>query len=148
MIEWLMGQLRSGMAPRYKIYQASNWVFVDETGNEAGIILNGKLTHRRTINSKYGTSTIAWLHEHVDSCARRVEGKPKFKYLLPLDNEIDERIKVLAKTYPRICATSETSDTLGVHPGEGRAARTVALHQGTRRLIRYNLSSKRIHGAK
>ena len=25
-------------------------------------------------------------------------------------------------------ATSETSDTPGVHPGEGRAARTVALH--------------------
>jgi hypothetical protein len=44
-----------------KIYQASNWIFVGETGNEAGIVLNGKLTHRRTINSKYGTSTIEWL---------------------------------------------------------------------------------------
>ena len=110
-----------------KIYQASNWIFVGETGHEAGIVLNGKLTHRRTINSKYGTSTIEWLHEHVDSCARRVEGKPKFKYLLPLDDEIAERIKLLAKAYPKIRATSETSDTPGVHPGEGRAARTVAL---------------------
>jgi hypothetical protein len=27
-----------------KIYQASNWIFVGETGNEAGIVLNGKLT--------------------------------------------------------------------------------------------------------
>ena len=80
-----------------KIYQASNWVFVGETGNEAGIVLNGKLTHRRTINSKYGTSTIEWLHEHVDSCARRVEGKPKFKYLLPLDDEIAERVRMLAQ---------------------------------------------------
>ena len=34
-----------------KIYQASNWVFVGETGNEAGIVLNGKFTHRRTMNS-------------------------------------------------------------------------------------------------
>jgi hypothetical protein len=110
-----------------KIYQASNWVFVGETGNEAGIVLNGKLTHRRTINSKYGTSTIEWLHKHVDSCAHRVEGKPKFKYLLPLDDEIAERIKLLAQTYPQKRATSETSDTPGVHPGEGRAARTVAL---------------------
>jgi S1/P1 Nuclease len=41
-------------------------LFVGETGHEAGIILNGKLTHRRTINSKYGTSTIEWLHEHVE----------------------------------------------------------------------------------
>ena len=83
-----------------KIYQASNWVFVSETGHEAGIMLNGKLTHRRTINSKYGTSTIEWLHEHVDSSARRVEGKPKFKYLLPLDDEMAERIKPLSKSYP------------------------------------------------
>jgi len=110
-----------------KIYQASNWIFVGETGHEAGIILNGELTHRRTINSKYGTSDIEWLQEHVDSCAYRVEGKAKFKYLLPLDYEIAEPVMKLAKAYPQKCATSETSDTPGVHPGEGRAARTVAL---------------------
>src|SRR5262249_29839483 len=110
-----------------KIYQASNWLFVGETGHEAGIVLNGKLTHRRTINSKYGTSTIEWLHEHVDPHARKLEGKPKFKYLLPLDGEIAERVRLLSRDYPHMRATSETSDTPGVHPGEGRAARTVAL---------------------
>src|SRR5262252_3045954 len=83
-----------------KIYQASNWLFVGETGYEAGITLKGKLTHRRTINSKYGTSDIAWLRQHVDSCASRHEGKPKYKYLLPLDDEIAERIRLLAKPYP------------------------------------------------
>src|SRR5215471_5276046 len=114
-----------------KIYQASNWVFVGETGTEAGIILNGKLTHRRTINSKYSTSTIEWLHEHVDSCARRIDGKPKFKYLFPLDEEIAKRVEPLSKAYPEKCATSETSDTPGVHPGKGRAARTVALQRLT-----------------
>jgi len=91
-----------------KIYQASNWVFVGETGHETGIVLNGKLTHRRTINSKYGTSDMDWLHEHVDLCARRVEGKPKFKYLFPLDNEIAARVKLLSKPYPKLCATSDT----------------------------------------
>ena len=110
-----------------KIYQASNWVFVGETGHEAGITLNGKLTHRRTINSKYGTSTIEWLQKHVDPNTSRREGKPKYKYLLPLDDEMAERIKLVSKPYPQKCATSETSDTPGVHPGEGRAARTVAL---------------------
>ena len=111
-----------------KIYQASNWIFVGETGKEAGIMLNGKLTHRRTINSKYGTSDIGWLRKRVDPFARRHEGKPKFKYLLPLDDEIAGRVRVLTKPYPR--ATSETSDTPGVHSGEGRAARTVALQSG------------------
>src|SRR5437667_2755184 len=114
-----------------KIYQASNWVFVGETGHEAGITLNGRLTHRRTINSKYGTSTSEWLQKHVDPNASRREGKPKYKYLLPLDDEMAERIKLLSKSYPKKCATSETSDTPGVHPGEGRAARTVALQSGT-----------------
>src|SRR5439155_14611111 len=82
-----------------KIYQASNWLFVGETGHEAGITLNGKLTHRRTINSKYGTSTIEWLRRSVDPNAHRHEGKPKFKYLLPFDDEIAERVRLLAKTY-------------------------------------------------
>ncbi len=110
-----------------KIYQASNWLFVGETGHEAGIMLNGKLTHRRTINSKYGTSDIGWLRKRIDSSARRYEGKQKFKYLLPLDDEIAEHTKKLSQTYPKIRATSETSDTPGHQPGEGRAARTVAL---------------------
>jgi hypothetical protein len=115
-----------------KIYQASNWLFVGETGHEAGIMLNGKLTHRRTINSKYGTSDIDWLRKRVDPCACRHEGKPKFKYLLPLDDEIAQCIKPFTKTYPKTRATSETSDTPGHQPGEGRAARTVALHFQTK----------------
>jgi hypothetical protein len=90
-------------------------------------MLNGKLTHRRTINSKYGTSDITWLRQRIDPSASRYEGKPKFKYLLALDDEITERIKPLTKPYPQTRATSETSDTPGLHPGEGRAARTVAL---------------------
>jgi hypothetical protein len=110
-----------------KIYQASNSYYVGQTGHEAGIMLNGKLTHRRTINSKYGTSDITWLRNRIDPAARRYEGKPKFKYLLPLDDELTKLVKPLMRRYPQTRATSETSDTLGVHPGEGRAARTVAL---------------------
>ena len=114
-----------------KIYQASNWVFVGETGTEAGIMLNGKLIHRRTINSKYRTSTIDWLQKHVDPRARRLQGKPKFKYLLPLDDEIAAQVKLLSKPYPKLCATSDTIDTPGFHPGKGREIRTVALQRLT-----------------
>jgi hypothetical protein len=83
-----------------KIYQASNWIFVGMTGHEAGIMLNGKLTHRRTINSRYGTSDMDWLRKRVDPSARRYDGKPKFKYLLPLNDELSERLKLLSKPYP------------------------------------------------
>jgi hypothetical protein len=94
---------RTNGPPRTMVRQnlpASNWLFVGETSNEAGIVLKGKLTHRRTINSKYGTSTVEWLHKHVDPSAHRLEGKPKFKYLLPLDDEIAERINSLSKRCP------------------------------------------------
>ncbi|HZH85395.1 MAG TPA: hypothetical protein VFD87_19745, partial [Phototrophicaceae bacterium] len=59
----------------------------------------------------------------------RYEVKPKLKYLLPLDHKTAECIKLLSKPFPETRATSETSDTPGVHPGEGRAARTVALQR-------------------
>ena len=78
-----------------------------ETGHEAGIMLNGKLTPSQDPQLKYGTSDMDWLRNRVDPCARRHEGKPKLKYLLPLDDE--------------------TSDTPGHQLGEGRAAQTVAL---------------------
>jgi hypothetical protein len=110
-----------------KIYQASNWIYVGKTGTEAGIVLNGKITHRRTINSKYGTSTIGWLQFHVDPNAGRVEGKPKLKYLLPLSDEIAERIMRLSTSYPDTCATSKVNVAPGVQPGEGGAIPTVAL---------------------
>jgi hypothetical protein len=76
--------------------------------------------------SKYGTSDIAWLHKHIDPRASRLEGKPKFKYLLPLDDEITERIRPLSKTYPNLCATSKENVAPGVHPGEGGVNPTVA----------------------
>ena len=92
-------------------------------------MLNGKLTHRRTINSKYGTSDVEWRQKRIDPSAMRYEGKPKFKYLLSLDDGIAERIRSLSKPYSETRATSETSDTPEVRPGEGRAARTVALQR-------------------
>jgi len=109
-----------------KIYQASNWLFVGETSNEAGIMLNGKLTHRRTINSKYGTSDIDWLRKRVDRNARRFQGKSKYKYLLSLDEEISNRIRTLSKPYPKR-ATSKENVAPGIHPGEGGVNPTVAL---------------------
>jgi hypothetical protein len=42
----------------------------------------------------------------------------EIKYLLPLDDEIAQRIKSLSKPYPK-CATSKENVAPGVHPGEG-----------------------------
>jgi len=109
-----------------KIYQASNWLFIGVTGHEAGIMLNGRLTHRRTINSKYGTSDIQWLRNRIDPSARRYEGKPKFKYLLPSENEVAERIQLLSKPYPNAPQpeTSLRQTSSLERPGKHRARRS------------------------
>ena len=78
-------------------------------------MLNGKLTHRRTINSKYGTSDIDWLRQKIDSSAERFQGKPKFKYLLPLDEKVTERIQ----TETSLRQTSSLE-----RPGKHRARRS------------------------
>lgn len=111
-----------------KIYQAMGWVYVGQSKGPGGIMLNGKLRHRRTINSKYRTSAIPWLQEHVDPCARRVPSKPKHKYLCPLDDEVRERIEKLRKPYPKKRAASDTVDTSGVHPEKRGSIPTAALH--------------------
>jgi hypothetical protein len=97
------------------------------TGYEAGITLNGKLIHRRTINSKYGTSDLDWLRQGIDASAYRYEGKPKFKYLLPLDDQIAERIKLLSKPYPNAPQAKRTLRLDPIQEGAG-VNPTVALH--------------------
>lgn len=84
-----------------KIYQAGNWVYVGEYANEVGIILNGKKTHRRSINSKYKTSSIEWLKNNIDKKAKVIKGKWKYKYLYPLDNRIKKQVELLRKPYPK-----------------------------------------------
>jgi hypothetical protein len=69
------------------------------TGHEAGTTLNAKLTHRRTINSKYGTNDIQWLRKRIDPSAMRYEGKAEIQISASLDEEMAEQIRSLSKPY-------------------------------------------------
>jgi len=83
------------------IYQATNWLYMDERSNERGIMLKGKLTHRRSISKKYGNSGIAWLKKHVDPNTHVVKGKPKIKYVFPMNKWERRKLNKLAKPYPK-----------------------------------------------
>ena len=83
------------------IYQATNWYYLGEFASERGVMLKGKLTHRRSINSKYGTSNIDWLREHVDSKAEIIKGETKIKYVFPLDKRCVKAIRSISKPYPK-----------------------------------------------
>jgi len=63
------------------IYKAMNWVYEGEFANEQGISINGKLIHRRTINSKYGTSSIEKLKSMLNTdMIKVINGLPKHKF--------------------------------------------------------------------
>jgi hypothetical protein len=46
--------------------------------------------------------------KRIDPNAMRYEGKPKFKYLFPLDDEIAECVKQLLKPYPNASQAKRT----------------------------------------
>ncbi len=83
------------------IYQAGNWVYEGCTNRERGIMVQGELRHPRALYNTYGTSSISWLRANVDPQAERIYGKPKHKYLYPLDRQMRMQIQQLAKPYPK-----------------------------------------------
>lgn len=95
------------------IYQATNWIFVGDCAAEQGIMLKGKLIHRRSLNAKYGTSEVAWLQRNLDPKARAIKGKAKHKYLMPLDKRMRKEIAGLAKPYPKRMPEGEPADQAG-----------------------------------
>jgi len=98
------------------IYQAGNWIYCGTSQAQQEVMHNGKIMHKRTANSLFGTikgmqkSPIMWKH----------------KYLMPLDNEMKKQILPLSKPYPKR-AGSDTSDTPAFQAGEGGSLPTPAL---------------------
>lgn len=78
-----------------------DWHYIDERSAECGILLNGRLTHRRSVGKKYGNSSIEWLRKNVDPNARIVNGKTKIKYVFALDRRYNSMIAKSSKPYPK-----------------------------------------------
>ena len=80
------------------IYQAMNWHYIGQTEpNTVLVDSNGNKVHKRTVNraKKKGFSTIKQ-HEKLER--KRVPGKHKYVY--PLDDEIEAKVKDMAEPYP------------------------------------------------
>lgn len=80
------------------IYQAMNWYYIGQT-NPQNILVdeNGEQVHKRTVNraKKKGFST-AKGYDKLKK--KRVPGKHKYVY--PLDDEIERKVKPMSKPYP------------------------------------------------
>lgn len=83
------------------IYQATNWLYIGEYASERGIMIKGKLVHRRSVGSRYGTASMKWLKENIDPNAEIIKGKKKVKYIFPLDKWTRKSVIDKAKPYPK-----------------------------------------------
>lgn len=81
------------------IYQATNWFYTNYS-TDSVFIVNGVRMHRRSLNSKYNTSSFDALKKKGLSVVP-VKTKPKWKYIYPLNKELVPMCKALAKPYPK-----------------------------------------------
>ena len=90
------------------IYQASNWIYVGKTKINKFYMINGKKIHPRTVSDykpvkgrPEGMSILDSIKNYIDPCAHLVEDKGKHKYLYPLNQSMSDKLKDLAKPYPK-----------------------------------------------
>ena len=90
----------SGQGHHGGIYQAGGWIYVGESVSSF-VRVHGRVRHRRSLNSTFGTSRIDYLRKHVDPNTEQVINAVKYKYLMPLDDEMRRAIEPLRKPYPK-----------------------------------------------
>lgn len=94
------------------VYQATNWIYCGMTKAADEYFVHGKRMHGRSMRALYGT--------HIGKdFIKKVLGSSKHRYLMPLTNEMKEKIAHLAQPYPKRVtkATSEhPSDSGGAVP--------------------------------
>ena len=83
------------------IYQGGNWLYSGPTLPDRKIKVLGKIMHPRSVGAMWGKNSIDWLKKNVDPLSVRISTEGKHRYLMPLDKEMAEQIKPLAKPYPK-----------------------------------------------
>ncbi len=108
------------------IYQAAGWLYqgVSNANGVQGFIVKGRTIHRRSIGSRGWHQSLNWLREHIDPTTEEFITAGKHKYVFLCDGALRSCVQSLP--YPKR-VRSETSDTPGVHPGEGGSTPTRTL---------------------
>lgn len=88
------------------IYQATNWVYIGRSSVNTQYFFRGKWRNDSNLNR--------YLQEHSSEKrllqTRKIEGK--YKYLMPLDEEMRARVAPLAKPYPKRVKQAMAGDQL------------------------------------
>ncbi|MFM6281420.1 MAG: hypothetical protein ACKPKQ_00150 [Dolichospermum sp.] len=90
----------SGEGHHGGIYQGGNWIY-EGVSLSSELKIKGRLYHKRTVDSRFGTNNLEWIKENIDASAKWVSVPGKHKYLFPLTPEMKEKILPLSKPYPK-----------------------------------------------
>lgn len=84
------------------IYQAGNWTYLGMSRPQTALVINGRLMHKRTVSSRYGTGSVARLKEMLPrERVRHSAASWKHLYVMPLDRGMRRQIGPLGLPYPR-----------------------------------------------
>lgn len=91
------------------VYQAGNWLYAGETAKAKNYMFNGKKLHLRQVSEKGFNIQQGKIRKTAKpSECEIIVSDGKHRYLMPLDAQMKEQIKVLAKPYPkRLTRTKE-----------------------------------------
>lgn len=101
-----------------KIYQAGNWIYTGISAKTREYFFNNDWRHVTDVYKRLSPEAVKKL---------RFREKPgKFRYVMPLDDDMRNKVKLLNKPYPK-CVSSADSGTLGSQPRRGGAIPTDTL---------------------
>lgn len=99
-VKWLLSYADPNVGHVGTIYQATNWLYTGLAGQDGGLEINGRIYHRRTVNSRLGTSRQSYLRD-VGFEVKVVRVMRKHRYIYFLDPSWRERLKAPVLPYPK-----------------------------------------------
>jgi len=98
-LQLIVSYADSGQGHYGGIYQATNWIYEGYFDGEVYVKFKGEIYHRRSVYSKFGTSSVNKIKG-----AKKVMAPGKHKYIMPLDKKTRRRVIKLSKSYPKLSA--------------------------------------------
>jgi hypothetical protein len=86
------------------IYQATNWIYTGLSSSEKKIFIEGKLIHRRSLNSVYGTSSVSELCKKYKIETEEQTGKHRYFMFLGTKKqkkELKDKLPYEVIKYPK-----------------------------------------------
>jgi len=104
------------------IYQAGNWVYSGVGASSRFWLVNGQVTHPRTVIERGGSNSLEGAKK-IDPKAEAVQVPGKHRYLMPMDKQMRKRVQSMSKPYPKREKQAMAGPT-GTATGQHRSSRS------------------------